>query len=134
MYSLKLDTDTGDLVIKGDNLDTVSGGSMLVQELRNWMLEPLGSNEVEPLFGSNLADYIGHIQQDPSEEVYRILNNFVSYWTNKVETDTLNGEGYKYSPDDILTGVDSVVIGQVSDAWTINVTFHTQSGQKEVTI
>ena len=52
-WSLKL--HSGDLDLSGpDGYGTVSGPAKLIQDLRNWLLEPRGTDSFHPSYGSIL--------------------------------------------------------------------------------
>lgn len=110
----------GDLQISGGGYGVVSGKQKLLQDLRCWILEEIGTDPATPSFGSKfLADYddggfIGGLaSQAMTMEIYSevqdILERYQRLQLSKIQDETARYQGqHTLSPEEIIEEVDSI--------------------------
>jgi hypothetical protein len=136
----------GDLSFAGPGgFATVSGQNKLIQDLRNWLLEPRGSDPMHQEYGSTLdggtlAD--GTIVPSPiggtftryelltiENEIRRILSAYQTMQAARIRRDNLKFGGKNtFSTGEILRSVDEVKVTQVGDTAVVNVRITTGNG------
>lgn len=144
-YSLNI--QGGDLSLGGPGgLSVVSGTDKLIQDLKCWLLEPMGTDPLHPDYGSILdggatpgssvsAGMIGTTLDGVAllrveAEVTRVLNLYQRQQINRlqIEQSLYNGKN-TYTHGEILASVDSVIAKQFKDTIIVNVVIRTANGQ-----
>lgn len=134
MYTFEI--KNGDLSLEGGLVSTISGHKMIIQELISWLVEPIGSSKLTPGFGSELYKYIGsaissETISEVESEIYRILNNYLSYYNQKYETSLYNSSS-SFQPSDVVKSIDEIKIRQKGTAIVIKIILTTYAGQLEI--
>lgn len=145
-YSLNV--KGGDLSLGGPGgLSVVTGTDKLIQDLKCWLLEPMGTDPIHPDYGSildggslpgsgRMAGLIGTEIDSTSilkveAEVRRILTAYQQQQIDRIriERTIYNGKN-TYNFGEILYSVDSVSARQFKDTIIVNVSIRTASGQQ----
>lgn len=140
-------TRNGDLNLggSGGGFATVTGQQKLVQDLKNWLLEPRGTDPLHPDFGAVLdggllpdgsfADsIIGNELTSEAlllieSEVRRVLAAYQQQQLDRLTRETtLYGGKNTFAMGEILTAVQSVRLQQASDTVLVTVTIQTGDG------
>lgn len=124
----------------------MTGTQKLVQDLRNWILEPRGTDPEHPEYGSvldggTLPD--GTVMDSPvgsildttvlmnmESEIRRILTAYQQQQLDRLQRESAlyNGKN-TFAPGEILYSVDKVDVQQYIDVAIATVTITTSSGQ-----
>lgn len=144
-YSLNI--KGGDLSLGGPGgLSTVTSTDKLVQDLKCWLLEAMGTDPIHPDYGSMLDG--GHVPGGPEmagmigsaidsttlmqveSEVRRILSAYQQQQVNRIqiEQSLYNGKN-TYTFGEVLLSVDAVEAVQFRDTIVVNVSLRTANGQ-----
>lgn len=138
----------GDLSFAGPGgYATVSGQNKLLQDLRNWLLEPRGTDPVHPDFGSTLdggmlpdGTFVDPVIGDliTSEnlvniqsEVRRVLAGLQQQQLDRMTAEAaLYGGKNTFAAGEILSSVDDVVVTQVFDTVFVQCIITTADGDQ----
>lgn len=117
MYGLRL--SGGDLSVVAGHLDTVTGSSKVVQDLRGALLEPVGNDRFHPGWGSTLQSMVGNPLTDANaqavqSEVSRVVSNYATVQTDALQADQAAGNS-NYSTDELLSSILSVQARRYQD-------------------
>lgn len=144
-YSLNI--RGGDLSLGGPGgLSTVTSTDKLIQDLKCWLLERIGTDPLHPDYGStldgggvpggpqmngllgNAIDQVTILQVEA--EVRRILDLYRQQQINRIQIEqTLYNGKNTYTFGEILFAVDSVNATQFKDTIIVNVAIRTANGQ-----
>jgi hypothetical protein len=143
-YSLLL--KNGDLVKgHGNSLATIEGPGKVVQDLRLWLLEPLGTNPMSPSYGSliNGTEDTFHkvgqeavfISADPLEkvlsEINRIIEAYLQQQLSRIEAEVVFYNGrHTFSAGEIIRDYD-VQYEQVADQLHVDIVLTMQDDTTE---
>lgn len=136
----------GDLNFAGPGgFATVTGQQKLVQDLKNWLLEPRGTDPFHPDYGSvldggtlpdgtsvnsqigNLVS--GEILLNIEAEVRRILTGYQQQQLDRLNRETLlYGGKNTFNSSEILASIEDVVIQQLGDVVLVRCVLRTASG------
>jgi phage baseplate assembly protein W len=106
----------GDIVL-GSNQQAVvvTGQDKLSQDLRLWLLEPIGTGFMTPSFGSVLMSLVG--QADPDDqaddvraEVERVLGNYQQNQVESIRQAAAEGRLNLYSRREVLNAINGISI------------------------
>lgn len=129
----------GDLNPAGPGgLAQVTGSQKLIQDLRCALLEPIGTDLMNPSFGSSLdggvdpstgASLPGFIGQQGTDfalleiesEIRRVLAVYQSSQIDRMYADQQQTGQNSLSPGEVLQSVDSVVLQQADDRLVVSV-------------
>lgn len=123
----------GDLVPGTRGLETVSGVSMLIQDIRGALGEPYGIDRFHPRWGSVIDDYVGmplneSTTFDLKGEVNRVIGNYMAVQTEKVNRDAMSeNTPDRFRTEDVLARVREVKVSSRYDQATIEITVETAS-------
>jgi hypothetical protein len=147
-YSLMI--ANGDLSFNGASLDTVDGSDKLVQDLTCCILEPMGTDQMYPSFGSLIdggidtnGDVISGVIGTPNDsvaaalvngEVQRICDAYQSQQQARYSADVQTYGKPTITASEALLSVDGVVATQTTDVMSINATLSTGVGNLSVTL
>lgn len=138
----------GDLSFAGPGgYATVSGQQKLLQDLRNWLLEPRGTDPVNPDYGSTLDGgtlpdgtvvdpVIGELITAENlltleSEVRRILQAYQQQQLDRITLEAgLYGGKNTFSAGEILQSVEAVNIQQVADMVFVQCVIQTADGDQ----
>ena len=141
-------TRNGDLNLGGaGGFATVTGQQKLTQDLKNWLLEPRGTDPIHPDFGAVLD---GGLLPDGSEadslignelsgetliliesEVRRVLGSYQQQQLDRITAESaLYGGKNTFSAGEILAGVMNVSLQQISDVVLVTCTIQTGDGSQ----
>jgi len=126
---------------------TVSGRQKLIQDLRNWLTEPRGTDSFHPDYGSVLdggigptgteVDYlIGNVVSEEGmmqieAEVRRILAAYQQQQSDRLNNDIIKYSGKNtFGLDEILLQVEDVTVENYQDVVLVTVTLLTGSGNQ----
>lgn len=129
-----LEIRNGDLALGSDGYATVTGSKKVFQDLGILVREPLGADRFHTRWGSILEDYIGQWSNDESKlrvqsEIQRLIQNYIVMQTRQIEADAATNRRPRYSPDEIVVGVESIDIQQLYDRLNVRVVVRTESGE-----
>lgn len=116
----------GDLVIKGSNISKISGRSKLIQDLRLWLSEPIGTGFLTPNFGSTLRSTIGENNGDVArslvkDEVVRVLTLYQTDQARRLREARKQGTLDQWSKDEILARILDVSVSQRVDRLSVEI-------------
>lgn len=126
----------GDLVIgPGRRLDVTTGRGKLLQDLRLWLLEPLGVGFTTPNFGSILGDMVGSIDIDDvavdvEEEVRRILTLYQASQLERIRAAQDAGRLVNFSRREVLDRIDKVEATVIGDRVQVTAHIRTATGEE----
>lgn len=141
-------TKNGDLNLSGPGgFATVTGQQKLVQDLRNWLLEPRGTDPLHPDYGAlldggllpdgTLADpIIGNELTNEAlvlieSEIRRVLAAYQQQQLDRLTAESaLYGGKNTFSAGEILAGVIGVDMQQVSDTVLVTITIQAGDGSQ----
>lgn len=135
MYTLEI--KDGDLVIGAGGIpQTVSGRSMLQQELGSRLIEPVGSDPFHPSYGSTLHENIGAAVTTSTKsairsEVASVVQSYIDYQGRRIRDAALSGER-QYSSSDIIQSVDSIDVDISRDTVSVAIKITTMDGAQTV--
>lgn len=132
----------GDLVLgRSNNLDLVIEYEKLIQDLKNWLLEPYGTGFLTPNFGSFLEypgnqGIVGRVigpeaEMALREELDRIITLYRSAQQEKIKLARYNNTLNIFSRKEILNRVKNIDIqvnGSRSDAYNVKIDLETANG------
>lgn len=104
----------GDIVLNsGRRGSTVVGKNKLVQDLKHWLLEPIGTSPNTATFGSKLSELLfTELDELKSllvkSEITRVLELYKSYQFERVRASQQRGELSYWSKQEILSSIISV--------------------------
>jgi hypothetical protein len=137
----------GDMNLSGPGgFAIVSGQQKLVQDLKNWLLEPRGTDASHPEYGSIIDGGIqpdGSIVQssigttidderllDIETEIRRVLLAYQQQQIDRLQKEVVQYNGKNtFSPGEILRSVESVDVAQLDNAVIVKITILTSDGQ-----
>lgn len=142
-------TKNGDLNLggAGGGFAIVTGQQKLVQDLKNWLLEPRGTDPIHPDYGALLD---GGLLPDGTEadsiignelnaetliliesEVRRVLGAYQQQQLDRLTAESaLYGGKNTFSAGEILVAVQNVALQQASDTVLVTVTIQTGDGDQ----
>ena len=138
----------GDLNFAGPGgFATVTGQQKLIQDLKNWILEPRGTDPMHPDFGAVLdggllpdGSYADAIigQQLTAEamvlvesEIRRVLGAYQQQQLDRLNRESaLYGGKNTFNLGEVLVAVSSVTLQQLADTVLVNVTIQTGDGDQ----
>lgn len=141
-------TKNGDLNFAGPGgFATVTGQQKLIQDLKNWLLEPRGTDALHPDYGAVLD---GGLLPDGSEaesligsqltsealvlvesEIRRVLAAYQQQQLDRLTRESaLYGGKNTFSAGEILVAVQAVNVQQVADTVFVTVTIQTGDGDQ----
>lgn len=123
----------GDLVLSGSNFLLIDGPAKIKQDLSFAINEAYGSDIFHPYWGSILDQFIGQpmtaaVEKQVSDEVQRILNNYISVQTDQVNSAITSGSLSTYDTSDVVQTVQDISVQVQMDRIIIAVTLATLSG------
>lgn len=137
----------GDFDLSGPNgFSVVTGPQKLIQDLKNWILEPRGTDPFTPDYGSTLdgglmpdgtytSSSIGQNAtrerfMDIEAELRRVLLAYQNQQLSRLKRESIAYGGKNtFSPGEILYGINSVKVSQIGDVAVASISIQTQSGQ-----
>lgn len=138
-WSLKL--ENGDFAISGSRIGTVTGKEKLVQDLRNWILEHMGTDDLHPGYGSLLdggvtpqgvvmPGVIGTDDLDLAEieirnEIQRIVADYQALQLARAKSDKLTLGRPTLIPSEVLLSLDGIDIEQDMDTLKVTLSIST---------
>lgn len=128
----------GDLVPGQQGVQTVSGVSMLVQDLRGALGEPHGIDRFHPGWGSVIDDFVGRVADESTafeirQEVSRVVGNYMAVQSEKVQRDTMSAGANRYRTSDVLARVKAIDVTTRYDQATVAITVEAMS-REEATV
>lgn len=146
MYKLKV--QNGDFVLGPNNqLMTVKGKEKLVQDLRLFLQEPLGTSFMTPRFGSSLNSTVGRDSMGRQQSAYigtamdevavaeivaevdRVLSVYQQGQVNTVKDAKTSGMLYMFSRGEILNSINEIESTIVGDMVVIKADITTGAGE-----
>lgn len=112
MKSLRI--QNGDVVLgAGNRAAFVTGKDKLIQDLKLWLMEPLGIGWLTPNFGSTLSELIGEgtadeLADDIADEIRRILGLYQQWQIQRISEARTGGTLGYFAKSEILDTVESV--------------------------
>lgn len=130
----------GDLAISGTNLDTVTAEQKLIQDMRCWILERIGTDTMHPTYGAALdggrrngrevPSLIGRIDSnmvalEAESEIRRIVLAYQQQQLTRAQRDRAVYGRATLTRGEVVTGIKSIQISQVTDGLFIRLTVQT---------
>jgi hypothetical protein len=146
MWSLNV--KNGDLNLGGPSgISTVVGTEKLLQDLRNWILEPIGTDPAHPNFGSSLDGGVGGDGQiyqgfiggpinsltlnNIEEELTRIMRSYQQQQIAGIQNEQALYSGKThYSDSEILYRIDDIQTTVIQDKVQVRIIITTGTGQR----
>ncbi len=136
----------GDLNLSGPGgFAVVTGTQKLIQDIKNWLLEPRGTDPINPGFGSildggSLPDgsqsdsMLGTVSRESligiESEIRRILSAYQQQQLLRLQRETIQLDGKNtFAAGEILASVNEVTVDQIGDIAVARIFITTQSGQ-----
>lgn len=126
----------GDLVVGAVGHETISGPSMVAQDLRGALIEPLGNDRFHPGYGSTIDSFIGQSQSEEvlfevEQEVLRVTNNY-----SAVQEDFIRRAAWENRPsrntNEVFGRVDSIKFNPEPTRLGVNIQIKTVDGSSFV--
>ncbi len=116
----------GDLVVGPGGHQTVRGTTMVAQDLRCALGEPLGNDRFHPGYGSTLSDNVGRVLESDVEfevqqEVMRVVGNYSAIQQDRITRDALSAKKARYTSDDVVADVEGVSVKADMDSIRVNI-------------
>ena len=116
----------GDLVVGSGGHQTVRGTTMVAQDIRCALGEPLGNDRFHPGYGSTLADSIGRVLEsdvtfEVQQEVMRVVGNYSAIQQDRITRDALSAKKARYTSDDVVADVEGVSVKSSMDAIQVTI-------------
>jgi phage baseplate assembly protein W len=123
----------GDIVVAPGGYATLTAAPKIRQDLALALGEPLGNDRFHPEWGSVLPTYIGQPIDDETDmlvraEVARVIEQYMSIQQRDISRDAQNGASSRYSTQDVVAGVQDIVVNVRYDTIQITVALLTQAG------
>jgi hypothetical protein len=141
--SWSLQIANGDLVLNGTSLATVTDGAKLVQDLTCDLLEPMGTDDAHPTFGSLIdggiqngvyqPGVIGEQNNDQAatfvqSEVSRVCSDYQKSQIARNNSDASTYGKPTITPGETLIQVENISIQESQDQMLVGVTLRTGAG------
>lgn len=128
----------GDLVLGQGGVETISGPSMLIQDIRGALGEPFGIDRFHPGWGSVIDEYVGAPLDESTafeikQEVSRVVGNYMAVQADKIQRDSMTSGPNRYRSSDVLARVRSIDVTTHYDQATVAITVETVS-REEATV
>ena len=122
----------GDLVLSGSNYLTLSGPAKIKQDLSFAINDAYGADIFHPYWGSILDQFIGQpltasIQKQVTDEVQRVLNNYISIQADQINSTVIAGSATTYDTSDVVQTIGSINVQIDLDSINITVTLTTMA-------
>lgn len=143
--SWSLQVSGGDLVVNQAQLSTVANEAKLLQDLRHYLLERMGTDSLHPEYGSlidggtkpdgtEVPSPIGHtdwrqIALSIEADIRRIGAAYQSAQLNRAKSDRLRFNRSTLTAGEVLASIDSVVFTQDQDALLVTINITAGSGK-----
>lgn len=123
----------GDIELSiGRRMDFVRGKDKLFQDLKHWLLEPMGASPTARSFGSYLSEYIG---QDDTQvgmalvtsEIRRILEVYQENQIKGLQRAKAEDELHLWSKSEVLEEIVHVEAFQLYDAVRVKIQLRTMA-------
>lgn len=141
----------GDLAIQSRAYQVVTGKDKLIQDLRSWILEPLGTDPATPSFGTRLEgvltdteDFAGviggaltqQIVDGLQAELLDMLNTYQTLQVTKMQEEVVQYDGQTtLDPDEVIQSIDSVQAVVAADTILLQITLTTfSSNSLQITV
>lgn len=129
-----LQLHNGDLVIGSTGYEMVTGASLVAQDLRCALGEPIGNDRFHPGYGSALSTFIGQPLDESTrftveQEVNRVVGNYSAIQQDKIQRDALTAARSRFSTADVVSSVTDVKVEAVYDSVKVSVEITTMAGQ-----
>lgn len=127
----------GDLSVSARSFATVRGKEKLMQDLRSWLLERIGTDPATPSFGSSLNEednFLGNILSqrrvfDVRNEVTNLLTRYQQLQLTKMQADSLDFEGKTVlDNDEMIEEISSVEVTSSGTLILVRVLLSTVKG------
>lgn len=148
--SYSLQVSNGDLVFNGTSLATVQGTQKLVQDMTCGILEPMGTDDMHPTYGSvidggTLPDgtyqngIIGELNNQyaanfVSSEINRVASNYQQAQAARNQDDLATYGKSTLTPDETLLSLGAVDITEVQNQMLVAVDLETGTGPVTVAV
>lgn len=145
-----LQVSRGDLALSGGSLGTVSNENKLLQDLRHYLLERMGTDDLHPGYGSlidggtlpsgrNVPSAIGgwdfrSLKVDIEMDIRRIAVEYQRRQLARAKSDRLRYNKTTLTPGEILAELSFIEFTQNEDALLVNIGVVSGSGQQVETV
>lgn len=142
--SWSLELRNGDLTAGGARLGTVTGNQKLIQDLRCWILERMGTDNLHPGYGSLIdggrtpqgatySSLIGesHVEFAAAEiesDLNRIIQDYQRAQLARVKGERLNNHPVSLTPGEVLLEINGINFEMTEDRLRVSVSLLTGSG------
>lgn len=129
----QLQLRNGDFVPAPGGFAVVQGAAKIQQDLGAALRETLGDDRFHPRFGTVLGSVVGTVQGVEAQaliqsEITRMISNYMAVQTEKINADTTAGVKSRYTPDEIVSSVESIEVQQTYDTINVRVSISTAQG------
>lgn len=136
--SKSLAITTGDLSVTGRHYDTVKGRDKLIQDLRCWLIERVGTDPATPDFGSQFETgaYIGQVYSEivateARADIQELLQRYQLGQLEKLKRETIAYNGRNtFDEGELIETIDSIQSTFAGTTLIIRVTLTTMANQQ----
>jgi hypothetical protein len=123
----------GDFVVGAGGFEEITGTQKVYQDLSVLVREPLGDDRFHPQWGGILDEFVGFpftedVEGEVRNEVNRLVQNYVVMQSNQISADISLGRKPRYTPEEIVVGIDGIQVQQFNDRVNVRVFIRTASG------
>ena len=117
----------GDLVPSSRGLTVARNETKLVQDLRCFILQELGTDIYHPTYGSDIESKVGEIFQDMKieSELKRIVRLYQERQISRAKTDQVARGRISLEQGEVLVSLDDISFEQKEDRLTVNMVIKT---------
>jgi hypothetical protein len=135
--SWSLEVRNGDLTVGNASLGVVTAEQKLVQDLRHYLLEKMGTDNLHPGYGSNLdsaigSDFFGEAALFVESEIRRICAEYQERQIERAKADRYRYNKTTFTAGELLLQVDSVDLLQNGPTLSVNIALTTGSDRSVI--
>jgi hypothetical protein len=144
--SWSLEIRNGDFALTGSNLGTLKGSEKMLQDLRHYILERMGTDTAHPGYGSLIdggvtpdgtvhRGVIGNpnfdfAQLEVEADIARIIREYQGRQLSRAKYDKMTYGRATLTPDEVVLGVSSIRFEQVLDQLQVFVVIQNGQGRE----
>ena len=145
-WSLRI--QNGDLALGNASYGTVTGSQKLIQDLRSYLLESIGTDTAHPEYGSTLnggrlsdgtmvPGPIGQmntslVEAEVTSEIQRIVNQFQSEQLERARSDRQVYGKTTMTKGEVLLGINSIDLSHDQDTLNVRLSLKTGNGDSDL--
>lgn len=124
----------GDFVVGAGGFVEITGTQKVYQDLAVLVREPYGEDRFHTDWGGILDEFIGtaidtQAVAEVRNEIQRLIQNYIVMQSNQISADNAMSRRPRYSPEEIVVGVDSIDVNTTYDKINVRVRIRTAAGE-----